>query len=142
MLRLFALVAALGVGTAGAHAAAQAQAPAIKVIGFAAIFDNDLHVVHAKNGGTLRRCEDPRAFAVVLDVANVERGPAYQLFWTANGKPIYASKQGKSGYFDAQPNRIELSFRKVAPLPDGAYVFRFVLDGSVRATAKVTRKCG
>ena len=53
---------------------AQAATPKLKVIGFAAIYKNSAHLVHAKNGGSLSNCQDPRSFSVVVDVANIVRG--------------------------------------------------------------------
>ena len=129
---------ALMVGTAPAVGAPSVS---MKVVGFAAIFDNDAHAVHAKNGGVLRHCDDPRAFAVVLDVANVKAGLPYQVLWTVDGKPVYTGKKGRSGAFDAKPDRIELSFRKARALPNGVYVFRMVLGGVPRAKGTVTRNC-
>jgi hypothetical protein len=140
-LRLLALATALGLGAAAAQAAGQAPAPTLKIVGFAAIFDNDGHVVRARKGGVLRRCDDPRAFGVVLDVANVVSGTPYQVVWTKGGKVFYAGKKGRSGSFDAAPSRVELSFRKRTAIPNGAYVFKFVLGGVVRATGRVTRSC-
>lgn len=113
----------------------------IKVVGFAAIFRNSDHVVRTRSGGVLRRCDDPRSFAVVVDVANVEAGLPYRVIWERNGASFYAGKPGRSGSFDAVPTRVELSFRKAKRLPDGDYVFRFVVDGKVRATGKVKRAC-
>jgi hypothetical protein len=141
MLRLLALVTALGLGVAAAQGAGQAPAPTLKIVGFAAIFDNDAHIVRAKSGGVLRRCDDPRAFGVVVDVANVVGGTPYQVLWTKGGKVFYAGKKGRSGSFDAVPTRVELSFRKRTAIPNGTYVFKFVLGGVARATGRVTRSC-
>jgi hypothetical protein len=137
------LVSAMTAAVLTVATAPAVGAPSIsmKVVGFAAIFDNDAHVVRAKNGGVLKRCDDPRAFAVVLDVANVKAGLPYQVLWTVDGKPVYTGKKGTSGAFDAKPDRIELSFRKASALPNGVYVFRMVLGGVTRAKGTVTRTC-
>jgi hypothetical protein len=79
--------------------------------------------------------------AVVVDVANVEGGLPYGWSFTRDGKPFFTGKGGETGSFDATPTRIEFSFRKARPLPDGAYVFRLVLDGDAVATGKVRRAC-
>lgn len=140
LLGVAAVAVAVGVGSASAQTDPEAPI-SVKVVGFAAIFKNKAHVVHAPNGGVLRRCVDPRALAVVLDVANVPRGLPYQVLWTSKGKPVHTGTPGTSGYFDEKPTRIELSFRKSRSLPNGPYVFQLVVDGDVQATGKVTRKC-
>lgn len=125
---------------AAAPAAQLTAAPKIKVVGFAAIFDNDKHVVHAKDGGVLRRCPQPRAFAVVADVSNIKRNSPYLINWRLPGKLVYQS-QGKSGSFGAKATRVELSFRKQSRLPNGLYTFEFYVSGKLLARATVKRKC-
>lgn len=139
--RLGTLAIAAVVTLGGLGSAAQAATPKLKVIGFAAIYKNSAHLVHAKNGGSLSRCDDPRSFSVVVDVANIVRGTPYQLIWLRNGQPFFAGKKGEAGFFDAKPSRIEASFRKKSAIPDGRYTFRFMLGGKVRATGTVTRSC-
>jgi hypothetical protein len=129
------------VALCGLGSVAQAAAPKLKVVGFAAIYKNSAHLVHAKNGGSLSRCDDQRSFSVVVDVSNIVRGTPYQLIWLRNGAPFFAGKKGTAGYFDAKPSRIEASFRRKSSIPDGRYTFRFMLDGKVRAIGTVTRSC-
>lgn len=133
-------LAAFALAAAGAVGAPSAVQPSLKLVGFAAILDNDDHVVRAKAGGTLTRCDDPRAFSVVLDVANVKRGLPYLVAWTLNGKVVY-SGSGSSGSFDAKPDRVALGFRKSKVLPRGTYTFRMAINGIVRARGTVTRNC-
>ena len=131
---------ALGIGAAAAPAARQAPAPSIRVVGFAAIFDNDEKIVHARPGGVLRRCLEPRAFGVVLDVANIKWGSPYIIDWRLPGKVVHRG-QGTSGAFDAKPDRIHLGFRKKARLANGPYTFEFYVSGKLLARATVNRKC-
>lgn len=137
--RALVAVAALAL-PATAQAAPQAAAMKVKVIGWAAIYKNAAHRVSAPNNGVLKRCDEPGGISIVVEVSSIARGLPYTIAWSLDGKTV-STKTGAMGSFDAVPDRIYSGYHK-GTLADGVYRWKLTVAGKVRATGKVTRRCG
>jgi hypothetical protein len=134
---VLALTPAVASGDVSQHA----KPPDARVVGFAAVYRNSAHLVRARPGGVLRRCDDVRSFSAVVALSNITGGSPYRVTWTRGKKRFHTGRLGRTGTVGASPRRRYFSIRKARAIPRGLYTFRLYIDGSVAASGKVRRAC-